>query len=100
MPHDVARLEKYDRLIAGDYCQPHCGECLDACPENLPINDVLRYRMYAKEYDWPEEGRSKYALLEKDASICVGCPAPCRGACPHGVPIRTTMLDAHYVLRG
>jgi predicted aldo/keto reductase-like oxidoreductase len=56
--------------------------------------------MYAKEYDWAEEGRSKYALLEKDASICVGCPAPCRGACPHGVPIRATMLDAHYVLRG
>jgi predicted aldo/keto reductase-like oxidoreductase len=61
---------------------------------------VLRYRMYAKVCDWAEEGRSKYALLEKDASICVGCPAPCRGACPHGVPIRTTMLDAHYVLRG
>jgi hypothetical protein len=99
-PHDVARLEKYDRLIAGDYCQPHCGECLDSCPENLPINDVLRYRMYAKEYDWASEGRSKYALLAKDASVCVGCPAPCRGACPHDVPIRATMLDAHYVLRG
>ena len=99
-PTDVARLEKYDRLIAGDYCQPHCGQCLDSCPENLPINDVLRYRMYAKESDWAEEGRSKYALLEKDASVCVGCPAPCRGACPHGVPIRTTMLDAHYILRG
>jgi aryl-alcohol dehydrogenase-like predicted oxidoreductase len=58
-PTDVARLERYDRLIAGDYCQPHCGECLDSCPENLPINDVLRYRMYAKEYDWPRKaGRS------------------------------------------
>jgi predicted aldo/keto reductase-like oxidoreductase len=99
-PKDVARLEKYDRLIAGDYCQPHCGQCLDSCPQDLPINDVLRYRMYAKEYDWAAEGRSKYALLEHDASICVGCPAPCRGACPHGVPIRATMLDAHYVLRG
>jgi predicted aldo/keto reductase-like oxidoreductase len=98
-PGDVARLEEYDRLVVGDYCQPHCGKCLDSCPHDLPINDVLRYRMYAKDYDWAEEGRSKYAALEKNANICVGCPAPCRGACPHGVPIRDAMLDAHRVLR-
>ncbi len=100
VPTDVARLEQYDRLVAGDYCQPHCGKCLDSCPHDLPINDVLRYRMYAKDYDWAEEGRSRYAALAKDASLCVTCPAPCRSACPHGVPIRDTMLDAHRVLRG
>jgi predicted aldo/keto reductase-like oxidoreductase len=99
-PDDVARLERYDQLIAGDYCQPHCGKCLDSCPHDLPINDVLRYRMYAKDYDWAEEGTSRYAALEKNASLCVTCPAPCRSACPHGVPIRNTMLDAHRVLRG
>ena len=98
-PTDVARLEEYDRLVAGDYCQPHCGKCLDSCPHDLPINDVLRYRMYAKDYDWAEEGRSKYALLGKNASTCITCPAPCRNACPHGVPIRDAMLDAHRVLR-
>jgi predicted aldo/keto reductase-like oxidoreductase len=100
VPTDVARLEEYDRLVAGDYCQPHCGACLDSCPHDLPINDVLRYRMYAKDYHWAEEGRSKYALLPKDASTCITCPAPCRNACPHGVPIRDAMLDAHRVLRG
>src|SRR5262249_60250582 len=60
-PHDVVRLEEYDRQIAGDYCQPHCGQCLDSCPHDLPINDVLRYRMYAKDYGWAEEGRAAYA---------------------------------------
>jgi predicted aldo/keto reductase-like oxidoreductase len=99
LPTDVARLEQYDRLVAGDYCQPHCGKCLDSCPHDLPINDVLRYRMYAKDYDWAEEGRSRYAGLAKDASLCVTCPAPCAGKCPHGVPIRDAMLDAHRVLR-
>jgi predicted aldo/keto reductase-like oxidoreductase len=98
-PTDVARLERYDHLVAGDYCQPHCGLCLDSCPEDLPIDDVLRWRMYAKDYGWPEEGRARYAALEKDASVCVGCPAPCRSACPHGVPIRGVMLDAHRTLR-
>jgi predicted aldo/keto reductase-like oxidoreductase len=99
LPNDVARLEQYDRLVAGDYCQPHCGQCLGSCPEELPIHDVLRYRMYTKDYRWGEEGRSRYAALAKNASVCVGCPAPCRGACPHGIPIRDAMLDAHRVLR-
>jgi aryl-alcohol dehydrogenase-like predicted oxidoreductase len=96
---DVRRLERYDQLVKGDYCQPHCGLCLDACPVVLPINDVLRHRMYAKDYGWEREGMRLYAALERDASACVSCPAPCRGACPHGVPIRETMLDAHRVLR-
>jgi len=98
-PEDVARLERYDQLVAGDYCQPHCGLCLDSCPHDLPINDVLRYRMYAKDYGWAEEGTSRYAALARDASLCVACPAPCRSACPHGVPIRDAMLDAQRVLR-
>ncbi len=95
---DDALLQRYDQLIAGDYCQPHCGVCLDSCPHDLPINDVLRYRMYARDYGWPSEGQRLYARLERDARLCVTCPAPCAGTCPIEVPIRTKMLDAHRVL--
>lgn len=95
---DVALLRKYDRLIAGDYCQPHCGVCLPACEAGLPIPDVLRYRMYAKDYHWEYEGRRLYAQLERNASVCLDCSAPCAGACPHGVPIRDKMIDAHHWL--
>jgi hypothetical protein len=98
-PGDVALLERYDQLIAGDYCQPHCGQCLDSCPVALPINDILRYRMYAKDYGWAAEGVRHYAALERHAAACVTCPAPCTSTCPIGVPIRTKMLDAHRVLR-
>jgi aryl-alcohol dehydrogenase-like predicted oxidoreductase len=98
-PADEARLRTYDTLVAGDYCQPHCGLCLPSCPERLAVNDVLRYRMYAKDYGWEREGMRLYAALDRDASRCLGCPAPCAGACPHGVPIREKMLDAHYALR-
>ncbi len=92
---DVAVLERYDELVRGDYCQPHCGLCLDSCPEHLPINDVLRYRMYSRDYGWEREGMRLYAALDRNASLCAGCPAPCAGTCPHGVPIRTAMMDAH-----
>jgi predicted aldo/keto reductase-like oxidoreductase len=92
---DVAILERYDQLVRGDYCQPHCGACLDSCPEDLPIHDVLRYRMYARDYGWEREGMRLYARLERDAARCATCPAPCAGACPHDIVIRTAMTDAH-----
>ncbi len=95
---DVALLERYDQLIRGDYCQPHCGECLDSCEGNLAINDILRYRMYYKDYHWENEGRRLYARLSRNASLCMDCTAPCEGSCPTGIPIREKMVDAHQWL--
>jgi len=97
---DEAVLAKYDRLIAGDYCHPHCGACLDSCVASLPVDDVLRYRMYFEDYGATSEARRLYAALDgHDASLCVACPAPCAGTCPHGVPIRDAMLTAHARLK-
>jgi len=95
---DIALLERYDELTRGDYCQPHCGVCLSSCPEQLAINDILRYRMYFRDYGWEKEGMRLYAKLDRNASRCAGCPAPCTGTCPIGVPIREKMLDAHRLL--
>lgn len=97
-PQDVALLHRYDQLTAGDYCQPHCGVCLDSCAYQLPINDVLRYRMYFKDYGWQKEGMRLYAKLDTNAGACIGCAAPCAHTCPIGVPIQEKMLDAHRLL--
>jgi hypothetical protein len=94
-PTDVALLDRYDQLVAGDYCQPHCGVCLDTCENDLPINDILRYRMYFKDYHWENEGKRLYAKLASNASVCADCAAPCAGSCPIGVPIKEKMTDAH-----
>jgi predicted aldo/keto reductase-like oxidoreductase len=96
---DVAMLERYDELTKGDYCQPHCGLCLDSCEYDLAINDILRHRMYYRDYGWEGEGIRQYAKLENNASQCASCAAPCAGQCPIGVPIREKMMDAHRVLR-
>jgi predicted aldo/keto reductase-like oxidoreductase len=95
---DVALLHRYDELTAGDYCEPHCGECLSSCKYGLPINDVLRYRMYFRDYGWEKEGMRHYAKLQTNAAACVTCSAPCTNKCPIGVPIREKMLDAHRLL--
>lgn len=95
---DRALLREYDRLIAGNYCAPHCGACLSSCSEGLPIDDVLRYRMYFEDYGWEKEGVQRYAALAKNASVCVGCSAPCLGTCPLGIPIQQRMNEAHKLL--
>jgi predicted aldo/keto reductase-like oxidoreductase len=97
-PADVAILEKYDRLIRGSYCSPHCGECLDSCPERLAIHDVLRHRMYFEDYGWEKEGMRLYSRLGKNAAVCASCTAPCLGTCPVGVPIQERMIGAHGML--
>jgi len=96
---DVALLGKYDRLTAGTHCFPHCGDCLDSCPENVAINDVLRYRMYFEDYGDQKEAMRLYARLEKQADVCAGCPGPCTSACTHGVRVRERMIGAHEMLR-
>ena len=97
-PEDLAVLQRYDREILGSYCAPHCGACLDRCPEALPIADVLRYRMYAEDYGWRAEGRRLYDRLGKNAAACASCSAPCLGSCPVGVPIAQRMQETHRLL--
>ena len=95
--HDV--LARYDALVAGEYCRPYCGECLDSCIASLPINDVLRYKMYFEDYRAEKDAMRAYARLgTRNAAQCLACPAPCAGACPYGIPIRPNMLAAHAKL--
>lgn len=98
MPRDVAILDRYEQAVRGSYCVPHCGACLESCPEGLPIHDVLRHRMYFEDYGWEKQAMGLYAKLAKDASVCAGCPAPCLGSCPVGLPIASRMREAHQML--
>jgi predicted aldo/keto reductase-like oxidoreductase len=95
---DLAVLEKYDRLNAARHCYQHCGACLDSCPAGLAIDDVLRYRMYFEDYGDEKEAMRLYAGLERQADACIGCSAPCAGACPHGLPIQERTSGAHRLL--
>lgn len=95
---DVAILDGYDRRIAGTYCAPHCGACLESCPEGVPIHDVLRHRMYFEDYRSEKQAMELYARLDVNASACAGCSAPCLGSCPLGIPIPERTQAAHELL--
>lgn len=98
---DLALLARYDQLTASHYCRPGCGECLDACPYDVPIDDILRYQMYARSYGQEKIAITDYARIDAahDASHCATCPAPCEAACPYGLPIRGRLTQAHRELR-
>jgi predicted aldo/keto reductase-like oxidoreductase len=97
---DVDLLEKYDRLVARDYCRPGCGDCLDACPYGVPVNDVMRYAMYAENYGREKDAMRKYARLDaaRRADHCLTCAAPCEAACGFQIPVRAKLEHAHGIL--
>ena len=95
---DLAVLERYEALTAGEHCRPHCGACLASCPEGLPIYDVLRHRMYYEQYGAQKEAMRLYSALETQADVCTGCAAPCSGACPDGISIPERTRETHALL--
>jgi len=95
---DVAVLTRYDQSIVGSYCAPHCGACLESCPEEVPIHDVLRHRMYFEDYHDERNAMELYSKLEVNAEACAGCSAPCLGSCPLGIPIPDRTKGAHDLL--
>ena len=96
---DRPLLQRYVRMNGASQCRQGCAECLGACPYHVPIDDVLRTRMYALDYGDAALARAEYARLPLGASPCLSCAAqPCRGACPHGVPVERLLAPTHRLL--
>lgn len=92
---DFELLERYARLQAGNYCLPGCNACGESCPENVPIAEVLRTRMYAVDYRDQVLARSEYGMLDTNADACISCShRACLNACPAGIPIADFTRDA------
>ncbi len=93
---DRPLLQRYVRVNGATQCRHGCAECLSACPYGVPINDVLRTRMYAVDYGDPALARSEYAQLSVGAAPCLSCAGqPCRGACPHGLRLERLLPPTH-----
>jgi len=93
-------LEHYGMLIEGNYCTIGCGDCLKACPNNVAINKIMRYKMYFENYRSEKEGIVCYSNLssERKADSCKDCRAPCNDACPKGLHIQNELIRAHEML--
>jgi predicted aldo/keto reductase-like oxidoreductase len=98
---DLALLARYEALNGSTQCRYGCDACASSCPAGVPIAEVLRARMYARDYGDLELGRRDYAKLRGAAAPCVGCEIKsCAGACPHGIAIEELTAPAHRLLAG
>jgi uncharacterized protein len=96
---DIPLLRRYMALNSSSHCRQGCNACEDSCPNGVPISEVLRARMYARDYGDFELARREYSLLPIDASACLTCAAtPCKGACPIGLETGEVMAPLHRIL--
>jgi predicted aldo/keto reductase-like oxidoreductase len=93
---DVELLARYESKNGTTQCRYGCGACLAACPEGVPIDEVLRTRMYADDYGDLRLARDEYARLGRGAQACESCAhQACAGACPFGIDIAGLTAPAH-----
>jgi predicted aldo/keto reductase-like oxidoreductase len=91
---DISLLRGYEGLNGSTQCRYGCGEC--SCPEGVAIDEVLRTRMYDRDYGDGELAREDYAKLAGSAEACSGCAhQACLGTCPFDLPISSLTRDAH-----
>lgn len=96
-PEEQKALKGYGMLLDRDYCRPGCSGCVAACPNGVPIADILRYRLYFGSYGEEKHAMSLYRKLprERSAERCASCEGPCEATCPHNLAIRSKLLAAH-----
>jgi len=91
---DLALLSRYEACNGDSQCRYGCGAC--SCPEGVQVDEVLRTRMYDRDYGNRELARADYAALGAAASACASCShQACLGTCPAGLEISTLTRDAH-----
>ncbi len=94
---DEDALRRFASAITRSYCRTGCGECVNACPKGVAIASVLRYNMYFEHYGHERFAMDAYGQLARpcSAAACAGCDAPCTRACPHGLPLKDMLCQAH-----
>jgi len=89
-------LDQYAKAFGPTACRFSCTECIGSCPDNVPVNTILRYAYYYKNQGREKHAMQKYArLVGANAAACLDCDAPCVGACPHGVQVQAQLFNAH-----
>jgi aryl-alcohol dehydrogenase-like predicted oxidoreductase len=97
---DLRVIARYQQEAGPLFCRVSCSQCRAACPQNVAINDILRYAMYFENYGMEKEAMRYYAGLDdaKKPLDCQRCAGPCGRACPYGLPVRERLIHSHAIL--
>jgi hypothetical protein len=93
---DRVLLASYEKDCGTLYCRHACGVCESACPNGVPVNDIMRFNHYFEAQGSERFAMAEYAALgTARADACRSCRGFCEAACPHGVPVRALLCLAH-----
>ncbi len=97
---DLAVISEYQRQTRDQYCRMSCSQCLSSCPQNVAINDILRFKMYFEDYKREKDAILHYAELDdnKKPWNCSMCAGFCEKACPYGLKVKEKVIQAHELL--
>jgi len=91
----ITDVEKKDLIAASDeiglYCTG-CSKCLQSCPKNLPVPDLMRAYMYAYGYSNPGMAYSLLGELGAGDNPCKDCNV-CQVECTKNFNIREKIAD-------
>jgi predicted aldo/keto reductase-like oxidoreductase len=87
---EKAHIEE-GRLLSGLYCD-QCGQCVTACRQHLPVNEIMRAYMYAYGYRHYEEASEILAEHGIHTNVCQGCDH-CSVTCHRGFNISERIAD-------
>jgi predicted aldo/keto reductase-like oxidoreductase len=96
----LGMISNYRQQAHNLYCRVSCTECLRACPNQVAVNDVLRYAMYFEHYGMEKDAIGYYAEMTPGQKplACANCAGHCESACPYGLKVKSRLLHSHDIL--
>jgi predicted aldo/keto reductase-like oxidoreductase len=92
-------LEEAGSALDNQYCRHGCVACIDSCPFEVPVSNIMRYAYYFEAQGQERHAMSAYAALDgPGAAPCKDCAGHCAGACRYGLDIQPKMLQVHDLL--
>jgi hypothetical protein len=80
-----------DNSVPGLFCSG-CKQCIPACPNNLPVPELMRAYMYAYGYSMPSKARTLLGELGTNSDPCSNCNE-CSVNCSRDFRIREKITD-------
>lgn len=95
---DERLLSEINERIRPDYCRM-CYQCKGACPQGVPVADVLRFLSYHDFYGNYHHAVVSFRDLAKEVRNvrCSDCDV-CSVRCPNGVHVQDRLIRAQQLL--
>jgi len=91
-------LDMYAGIADKDYCRM-CETCIQSCPKGVAVADILRFRMYYKNYGRKDYARNLYSELPDCQKLtqCNRCRI-CEINCPNQLAVVEKLREAASIL--